>query len=117
MITSTGHFTGKPSDQLQQPERDAEVDPIRKVLQGAEEIKKLIYEATGDHGHVTVQGRTLHYEVKGGFYKWEYQYRGKAWDEESGISMKSKGWQSAGGAREHALEDLVDELRKKGLLK
>lgn len=92
-------------------------DKIRRVLHGAEQIKKLIYEATGDSGSITIQGRTLHYEVKGGFYKWEYQYTGKAWDEEAQISVKSKGWQSAGGAREHALEDLVAELKKLGLLK
>lgn len=55
--------------------------------------------------------------MEGGFYKWEYQYKGKAWDEEAQISVKSKGWQSAGGAREHALEDLVAELKKQGLIK
>lgn len=87
------------------------------MFHGAEEIKKLIYEATGDSGSVAYQGRTLHYEVEGGFYKWEYQYKGKAWDNEAQITVKTKGWESAGGAREHVLEDLVAELRKKGLLK
>ncbi len=70
----------------------------------------MIYEATGDSGSITVQGRVLHYRVKGGFHKWEYKYKGEAWDEETKITVKTKGWQSAGGAREHALEDLVEKL-------
>ena len=82
-----------------------------------EEAKKVIYKATGDSGSVEIQGRTLQYEVKGGFYKWEYQYTGKAWDSAAQITVKSKGWESSGGAREHVLEDLVAELRKKGFLK
>jgi len=92
-------------------------DKISKVLYGAEQIKELIYKATGDSGSINFQGRTLHYKVEGGFYKWEYQYKGKAWDEETSISVKTKGWQSAGGAREHALQDLVAKLKEVGLLK
>lgn len=82
-----------------------------------EQAKQAIYELTGDSGSVVLQGRTLHYKVTGGFYEWKYQYTGKAWDEQAQISVKSKGWESSGGAREHVLEDLVAELRQKGFLK
>jgi hypothetical protein len=92
-------------------------ETIAKIYKAGEMVRDIIYAATGDSGRITVEGRTLHYEVKGGFYNWEYQYRGKAWDEEAKISVKSKRYQSAGGAREHALEDLVAELKKLGLLK
>ena len=90
---------------------------IKKVLDGVDQIKKFIYDATGDSGTISIQGRRLHYKVKGQIYKWKYQYNGEAWDEEAKVSVKSKGWQSSGGAREHALEDLVAELIKLGLLK
>ncbi len=71
---------------------------------------------TGSEGHVNVQGRTLHYKVKGGFYRWEYQYTGKAWDEETEISVETERYKSENGARIHALENLVAELKKLGLL-
>jgi len=94
---------------------------IQKVVEGVDQIKRFIYDATGDSGTIKIQGRQLHYKVKGQMYKWKYQYNGVAWDEEGDeeakVSVKSKGWQSAGGAREHALEDLVAELIKLGHLK
>ena len=90
---------------------------IGKVIDTMNQAKEAIYKATGDSGSVKVQGRTLEYEVKGGFHKWKYKYTGKAWDREAQISVKSKGWQSQSGAREHVLEDLIAELRKNGFLK
>ena len=82
-----------------------------------EQVKKFIYEeATGDSGSIDHQGRKLHYKVTGQIYKLEYQYNGKAWDEEAKISVESKGWQSVDGARVHVLEKLVAELTKLGLL-
>lgn len=84
-------------------------------------VKDLISRVTGDRGSMAYQGRTLHYEVKGGLHghgiKKKYQHAGKAWDDGSGISVKSKGWKSAGGARKHVLADLIVKLKQEGLLK
>ncbi len=86
------------------------------MLSVIDQLKEILYTMTGSEGHVHIQGRTLHYKVKGGFYKFKYEYKGKAWDEEAGISVKTKAYQSENGARVHALEDLVAELKKLGLL-
>ncbi len=91
-------------------------EKVGKVLTVVDQLKKQLYSVTGSKGQVIVQGRTLHYEVKAGFYKWKYEYKGKAWDEEAGISIKTKAYESEQGAREHALEDLAAELKKLGLL-
>ena len=87
-----------------------------KILSTVDQLKEQLYTLTGSSGTMNIQGRTLHYKVKGGFYKWKYQYKGEAWDEEAAISVKTKGWKSEDGAREHALKDLVAELKKLGLL-
>jgi hypothetical protein len=90
---------------------------IGTVIDTVKEVKEAIYKAAGDKGSVNVQGRTLEYEITGGFHKWKFKYNGKAWDRDAQISVKSKGWKSQNGAREHVLEDLIAELRKQGFLK
>ncbi len=87
-----------------------------KILSTVDQLKEQLYTLTGSSGTWNIQGRTLHYKVKGGIYKWKYQYKGEAWDEEAAISVKTKGWESEDGAREHAIEDLVAALKKLGLL-
>ncbi|XP_062498856.1 uncharacterized protein LOC134176185 isoform X2 [Corticium candelabrum] len=125
-LTTTENTHGTPSDlqvaatgvgEMEMLKDQAVGDKIVKTMHVLEEAKKVIYKATGDSGSVEIQGRTLQYEVKGGFYKWKYQFTGKAWDSVTEITVNSKGWKSSGGAREHVLKDLVAELRKKGFLK
>ena len=93
------------------------LDKAKKVVKTIDKVKEMIYDEYSDSGEYVIQGRTLHFEVKSGFYKGNYQYKGTAWDKEAGISVKSEGWESMDGAREHALEDLVAELKKLGHLK
>ena len=81
-----------------------------------EEIKQQAYKSRGGDGSVVVQGRTLHYKVKSGFANWSYVHRGRAWDDETGVSASSKK-QSKDGARKHALANLVIDLYNRGLFK
>ena len=78
---------------------------------------KLVHEATGTSGSITVQGRTLQYKVKGGIYMWKYQYTGEAWDRVAGIYVNTRGWESAEKAKQHVLSDLIAKLEKLGHLK
>ena len=81
-----------------------------------EEIKQQAY-AGGASGSIVVQGRTLHYKVKSGFSSWTYVYRGKAWDDEAGISASSGKRRSRDSARKQALANLVIDLYNRGLFK
>eukprot|EP00118_Oscarella_pearsei_P026336 m.309789 g.309789 ORF g.309789 m.309789 type:complete len:99 (+) comp47791_c0_seq1:234-530(+) len=92
------------------------LEKVTKLFDGVITVKKAIEKATGDEGNILVQGRHLHYKVKGGIYGWKLKYTGKAWDEQSGVEVSSKHWKSQAGARSHVLEDLVNELKKRKLL-
>jgi len=70
-----------------------------------------------DSGTKVLHGRRVHYVVLEEMYEGEYQYSGEARDDEANVSVEGKRWQSAEEAREHILQDLVDELIKIGLLK
>ena len=78
--------------------------------------KGIISAAAGDKGSIVLEGRRLRYEVEPYIGSWKSKYRGWAWDEQTGIKVKSSGWKSRGGAREHALEELVKKLFEEGLL-
>lgn len=82
-----------------------------------ETAKGIISATTGDRGSIVLEGRRLRYTVEGYVGRWKWKYRGKAWDEQTGIKVTSSGWKSRGGAREHALEDLVKKLVEQGVLK
>ena len=79
-------------------------------------MRGIISAATGDRGSIVLEGRLLRYTVEGYFGSWKWKYRGKAWDEQTGIKVTSSGWESRGGAREHALEELALKLVGNGLL-
>ncbi|XP_077861993.1 anti-lipopolysaccharide factor-like [Saccoglossus kowalevskii] len=79
-------------------------------------INDLINKLTGDAGEVSFHNRTIRYEVKGRLHKLKWVYDGTAWDLESGTSVKARHYQSQQGAKEHAVRQLIDELKKKGIL-
>lgn len=82
-----------------------------------DQVKEQLYTLTGSEGEINIQGRTLHYKVRGGTHEGEFHYKGEAWDKEAEISVKTGKYEGENGARVHAMEDLVAELKKLGLLK
>ncbi len=81
------------------------------MLAVVDQLAEHLYTMTGSNGQVSIQGRTLRYKAKGGFYRWQYMYKGEAWDEETGISVKTSRYLSERNAREHVLEELVEQLK------
>ena len=49
-------------------------------------------------------------------HKLVWVYDGMAWDVESGNSLTSRHWKSKHGAIKHAIEELIDVLKVKGLI-
>ena len=81
-----------------------------------EAAKGTISAPTGDKRSIVLEGRRLRYTVERYIHHLKRKYRGKAWDEQTGINVTSSGWKSQGGAREHALEELVNKLVEQGVL-
>ena len=87
------------------------------IIEAAAFINEALQKLTGEKGLVSLHGRTIKYEAKGRFHTvTKYVYDGYAWDVESGTSVKAKHYKSAKGAIEHAVKELCDDLRKKGIL-
>lgn len=59
----------------------------------------------------------IRYKAEGRIHKLKWVYDGVAWDVESGTSVKAKHYQSSQGAIEHAVKDLIEDLKTKGILK
>ena len=66
------------------------------------------------NGTETLEGRQVRLEVKSGFYRWQLQYKGKAWDVATGLMGKSRGVKSSSTASREALEDLRAKLSSAG---
>lgn len=62
------------------------------------------------------QGRVINYKAEGRIHKLKWVYDGTAWDVESGTSVKAKHYQSSQGAIEHAVKELIEELKAKKIL-
>ena len=62
------------------------------------------------------QGRVVNYKAEGRIHKLKWVYDGTAWDVESGTSVKAKHYQSSRGAIEHAVKELIEELKAKKIL-
>ena len=62
------------------------------------------------------QGRLISYHAVGRVHKLVRVYDGTAWDVESGNSLTSRHWKSKHGAIKHAIEELIDVLKVKGLI-
>ena len=67
-----------------------------------------------DSGTDTLEGRQVRYEITAGVYKWELEYKGKAWDVATGIMGKSKGFASSTTASREAMADLRAKLSSAG---
>ena len=63
------------------------------------------------------QGRVISYKAEGRMHKFKWVYDGTAWDVQSGTSVKAKHYCSTQGAIEHAVKNLIDDLKAKGILK
>lgn len=62
------------------------------------------------------QGRMIKYKAEGRVHKFKWVYDGRAWDVESGTSVKAKHYQSKHGAIEHAVKKLIDKLKAQGIV-
>lgn len=65
---------------------------------------------------VNLKGRVICYRADGRFRGFQLEYLGVAWDVESGTSVKARHYKSRQGAIEHAVKQLIDELKAKGIL-
>ena len=65
---------------------------------------------------LSFQGRVINYKPEGRIHKLKWVYDGTAWDVESGTSVKAKHYQSSQGAIEHAVKELIEELKAKKIL-
>ena len=65
---------------------------------------------------LSLQGRVINYKAEGRIHKFKWVYDGTAWDVESGTSVKAKHYQSSQGAIEHAVKELIEELKAKKIL-
>lgn len=65
---------------------------------------------------LSFQGRVINYKAEGRIHKFKWVYDGTAWDVESGTSVKAKHYQSSQGAIEHAVKELIEELKAKKIL-
>ena len=65
-------------------------------------------------GTETLEGREVRLEITAGFYKWELEYKGKAWDVATGLMGKSRGVKSSTTASREAMEDLRVKLSSAG---
>ena len=63
-----------------------------------------------------IRGREVKYEIKGGFYKWEWQHKATIIDLKTGLRGKSKGTKSKNGALDRAIDDLWAQLSTSGRL-
>ena len=73
-------------------------------------------KSRGWKGSVVIGGRIL--KVKSVYIVHDLQYKqyGEAWDADTDINVKAKGYKSEAGAREHALFSLIEELHQRNLL-
>ena len=58
----------------------------------------------------------IRYQAKGRVHSLKLVFDGTAWDVESGFSETSRHWKSKQGAIKHAVEELIDALKVKGLI-
>lgn len=65
---------------------------------------------------LSFQGRVINYKAEGRIHKFKWVYDGTAGDVESGTSVKAKHYQSSQGAIEHAVKELIEELKAKKIL-
>lgn len=89
----------------------------KKIIKTAVFLNDALQHLTGEKGEFSLHGCTIKYEAKGCFYTpTKYVYDGYAWDVESGKSVKIKHYKSAKGANQHAVRELCEDLRQKGIL-
>lgn len=62
------------------------------------------------------KGRVINYKAEGHIHKLQWEYEGTAWDIESGTSVKARHYKSTQGAIEHAVKELIDKLKARGIL-
>ncbi|KAJ7365526.1 hypothetical protein OS493_005638 [Desmophyllum pertusum] len=86
------------------------------VIQDAATLYTVLQNVTGASGQLNFKGRTISYKAEGRIHKLQWVYDGTAWDVESGTSVKAKHYQSTQGAIEHAVKELIDNLKAKGIL-
>ena len=63
-----------------------------------------------------IRGREVEYEIKGGFYRWEWEHKATIIDLKTGLRGKSKGTESKKGALDRAINDLWAKLSISGRL-
>lgn len=79
-----------------------------------EEIK--IMRLVIDSGEKVVDGRTIKYEIKCGFYKWKLEYKATVWDIETNLSAKGGGTKDEHTTLDRAIKNLLNLLEKEGHL-
>ena len=62
------------------------------------------------------KGRVINYKAEGRIHKLQWVYDGTAWDVESGTSVKARHYKSTQGAIEHAVKELISNLKAQGIL-
>ena len=60
--------------------------------------------------------RVINYKAEGRIHKLQWVYDGTAWDVESGTSVEARHHKSTQGAIEHAVKELINNLKAQGLL-
>ena len=68
------------------------------------------------HFQLNFKGRVINYKAEGRIHKLQWVYDGTAWDVESGTSVKARHYKSTQGAIEHAVKELIDNLKAQGIL-
>ena len=84
-----------------------------------DELKETASKSRGSEGSIVIGGRNLKFKVERVYYYENVQYKqyGEAWDADTDIKVKAKGYKSEAGAREHALFGLIEELHQRNLFK
>ncbi|XP_078351103.1 anti-lipopolysaccharide factor-like [Oculina patagonica] len=87
------------------------------VIQDVAALYSFLQSVSGASGQLNFKGRVVNYKAEGRIHKLQWVYDGTAWDVESGTSVKARHYKSTQGAIEHAVKELIDNLKAQGILK